>query len=212
MDSGIPARTDLKVFVVDDDASVRASLDTMLRSLGYRVEIFANGQDFLDYAALGIRGCIILDIRLPGASGLEIQRRLAAHGVTTPIIFVTGHGDIEMAVDAMKAGAIEFLTKPYREHDLLEAIRAAMDQQAQMAGEQEEHQAFQACLGTLSLREREVLDLFANGAQPKEVAHLLNIAEATVRIHRRNILNKFSMHHITALCIRYSQFLAASTK
>lgn len=203
----LPDGNGSKVYVIDDDSSVRASLDSMLRSVGYAVEVFANGQEFLAFASPGMRGCIILDIRLPGASGLEIQRRLAGMGVMVPIVFVTGHGDIAMAVDAMKAGAVEFLTKPYREMDLLEAIRAAFAQQDQLTRQWDETQAFRQGLASLSLREREVLDLFAGGAQPKEIAHRLDISEATVRIHRRNILQKFAMSHITPLCMRYSRFL-----
>jgi len=177
----------------------------MLRSVGYAVELFANGRDFLAFAASGLNGCIILDIRLPGASGLEIQRRLASMGETAPIIFVTGHGDIAMAVDAMKAGAVEFLTKPYREQDLLEAIRGAMDQQSQMADAQDDMRAFQACLDQLTAREREVLHRIARGSQAKEIAFALDLSEATVRIHRRNILLKFGVRHIMPLCIRYSR-------
>lgn len=195
------------IFVVDDEESVRNSLDSMLRSVGYPVETFANGAAFLGRAAGGLSGCAILDVRLPGASGLEIQRRLNEMGVAIPIVFITGHGDIEMAVSAMKAGAVEFLAKPYREQALLDALDAAVERHHRIAGELDSARRFEECLKTLSPREHDALALIAQGLEAKEIAHRLAISEVTVRIHRRAILRKFATKSITHLVAQYSRHI-----
>ncbi|MBU6268149.1 MAG: response regulator [Sphingomonadales bacterium] len=194
------------IFVVDDEESVRNSLDSMLRSVGYQVETFASGPAFLARAAEGISGCAIIDVRLPGASGLEIQRRLNEMGVALPVVFITGHGDIEMAVSAMKAGAVEFLAKPYREQVLLEALDTAVDRLRRDSDERDFMHRFEANLATLSPREHDALDLIAKGLEAKEIAHRLAISEVTVRIHRRAILRKFGTKSITLLVAHYARY------
>ena len=170
------------------------------------METFANGATFLARAGEGITGCAILDVRMPGTSGLEIQRRLNDMGVAIPIVFITGHGDIEMAVSAMKAGAVEFLAKPYREQALLEALDSAVHRHRRDSAEFGTARRFEESLRSLSPREHDTLALIASGLEAKQVAHRLGISEVTVRIHRRAILRKFSIKSITMLVALYARF------
>ncbi|MDE2404359.1 MAG: response regulator transcription factor [Sphingomonadales bacterium] len=195
------------IYVVDDELSVRDALDSMLRSVGYRVELFASGPAFLERAAQGLDGCAILDVRLPGMSGLEIQRRLKDLGVSIPIVFITGHGDIEMAVGAMKSGAVEFLPKPYREQALLEALDIAIDRQRRDSGELHSVRRFEESLKSLTAREQDTLALIAEGLEAKEIAFRLAISEVTVRIHRRAIVRKFGVKSVPAMVAAYARFL-----
>ena len=200
-------RVPLKVFVIDDDSAMRLSLDSVLRSVGYEVELFESGAEFLGAAQAQSYGCIVLDVRRPGPSGLEIQKRLGEAGIRMPVVFVTGHGDIAMAVQAMKAGAIEFLTKPFRDQDLLDAIgRAVEREQARLQADK--RRAFtRTLIDSLSPREQEVFSLLCQGQLGKQIAHRLAIAEATGKVHRRNIMAKLGATRISQL-FEIHRFLA----
>lgn len=178
------------VFVVDDDASIRAALESLMRSVGHEVRTFAATQDFLSAERADLPGCLVLDVRLPGTSGLQFQRELEALSLQIPIVFITGHGDIEMSVAAMKAGALEFLTKPIREQALLDAVHRgiALDRQnrADAAVLAELRERFAA----LTLREREVIPLVAAGLVNKQIASALELSEVTVKVHRAQVMHK----------------------
>lgn len=178
------------VFVVDDDVSVREALGSLIRSAGLRAETFASAQEFLARPRAEVPSCLVLDVRLPGLSGLDLQQRLAEVNMEIPIIFITGHGDVPTSVRAMKAGAIEFLTKPFLDRDLLDAIhqaihrdRAARQQQAEMG---ELHDRY----GSLTPREREVMALVVSGLLNKQVAAELGTSEITVKVHRAQVMQK----------------------
>lgn len=189
----------LKVFVIDDDRATRLSLDSVLRSVGYEVELFESGTDFLAIVDRQLYGCIISDVRLPGPSGLEIQKRLDEARIHMPLIFITGHGDIAMAVQAMKAGAIEFLTKPFRDQDILDAISKALElERVRLTRDTARAQA-QRLVDSLSAREQEIFRQLCAGKLGKQIAHELAIAEATVKVHRRNIMAKFGVASASAL-------------
>lgn len=187
------------VFVVDDDLSVREALSSLIRSVGLRVETFASAQDFLRYQRPDVTACLVLDVRMPGLSGLDLQRELAHAEKRIPIIFITGHGDIPMSVRAMKAGAIEFLPKPFRDEDLLDAIREGLERD-QVAREQRGELAeIQDKYATLTSREREVIVLLVKGMLNKQVAAELGITEITIKVHRRRILQKMNAKSLPAL-------------
>jgi FixJ family two-component response regulator len=178
------------VFVVDDDVSVREALGSLIRSAGLRVETFATAQEFLARPRAEVPSCLVLDVQLPGLSGLDLQQRMAEGNMEIPIIFITGHGDVPTSVRAMKAGAVEFLTKPFLDRDLLDAIqqaihrdRAARQQQAEMG---ELHDRF----GSLTPREREVMALVVSGLLNKQVAAELGTSEITVKVHRAQVMQK----------------------
>lgn len=195
-----------KVYVVDDDEAMRKGLDSLLRSVGYEVELFASGTQFLAYAEAGLAGCILLDVRLPGPSGLEIQRRLGESGNRTPIVFVTGYGDISMAVQAMKANAVEFLTKPFRDQDLLDAISQAMERDAACRQEQAEKDNARRLVDNLSPREHEIFVQLCLGRLGKQIAHDLQLSEATVKVHRRNIMQKLGVVSVSQMILLYGHF------
>src|SRR6266850_3788177 len=157
------------VFVVDDDVAMRESLKNLIRSVGLRVEAFASAREFLRSIRLDVPGCLVLDVRLPGFSGLDLQKRMTEAGTDIPIIFLTGHADIPMSVRAMKAGAVEFLTKPVREQDLLDAIQQALDQDRIRREDEKAVAEPRASLDTLTLREREVMALVVAGLQNKQI-------------------------------------------
>ncbi|MBV2132773.1 response regulator [Pseudomonas sp. MAP12] len=187
------------VFVVDDDLSLREALSSLIRSVGLRVETFASAQDFLRYQRPDVTACLVLDVRMPGLSGLDLQRELAHAEKRIPIIFITGHGDIPMSVRAMKAGAIEFLPKPFRDEDLLDAIREGLERD-QVAREQRGELAeIQDKYATLTSREREVIVLLVKGMLNKQVAAELGITEITIKVHRRRILQKMNAKSLPAL-------------
>lgn len=187
------------VFVVDDDLSVREALSSLIRSVGLRVETFASAQEFLRYQRPDVTACLVLDVRMPGLSGLDLQRELAHAEKRIPIIFITGHGDIPMSVRAMKAGAIEFLPKPFRDEDLLDAIREGLERD-QVAREQRGELAeIQDKYATLTSREREVIVLLVKGMLNKQVAAELGITEITIKVHRRRILQKMNAKSLPAL-------------
>src|SRR5918996_1091629 len=164
------------VFVVDDDASIREALTSLIRSVGLGVETFGSAGEFLNGQRPDAPGCLVLDVRLPGVSGLDLQRELAAAQIDLPIIFITGHGDIPMTVRAMRAGAVEFLTKPFEEEMLLRAIADAIDRSRAALGEQAKMQALRSCYATLTGREREVMALVVSGLLNKQIAGELHIS------------------------------------
>lgn len=194
------------VFIVDDDDDMRRSLESLLRSLGYTVEAFATAQTFLDRAQGQITGCLLLDVRLPGMSGLEIQRRLAEAQQKIPIVFLTAHGDIQMAVAAMKAGAVEFLSKPFREQQLIDAVAEAIEQSQQVERNCRIRNAYLQSVVLLSPKEREVLDDLSSGLQIKEVAAKRELSVSTIRVHRRNIKSKIKDSSFGELLILHRMY------
>lgn len=187
------------VFVVDDDLSVREALSNLIRSVGLRVETFASAQDFLRYQRPDVTACLVLDVRMPSLSGLDLQRELAHSDEWIPIIFITGHGDIPMSVRAMKAGAIEFLPKPFRDEDLLDAIREGLERDQVARQQRAELAEIQDKYATLTSREREVIVLIVKGMLNKQVAAELGITEITIKVHRRRILQKMKAKSLPAL-------------
>ena len=180
------------VFVVDDDPSVRSSLKFLLSSVGLQVESFDSAETFLQRKPPDAPSCLVLDVRLRGLSGLDFQRELAARNIRIPIVFVTGHGDIPMSVRAMKAGAIEFLTKPYRDQDLLDAVRIALDRDRARREQEKDLTDLQQRFDSLTPREQEVISKVVSGMLNKQIAGELGTAENTVKVHRRRAMEKMN--------------------
>jgi RNA polymerase sigma factor (sigma-70 family) len=178
------------VFVVEDDASMRNALKNLLRSVGLTAQLFESAQEFLTAHKPDVVSCLILDVRLPGISGLDLQRQLRAAKVNIPIIFITAHGDIPMSVRAMKAGAVEFLTKPFRDQDLLDAIHVALNQDRERRDSEQQVASLQSRLQSLTARERELLSWVVSGRPNKEIASELGMSEITVKVHRGNLMRK----------------------
>ena len=178
------------VLVIDDDPNVRASVGRLLRSLGLNVELFASIAEFLGSNRPDGPTCLVLDVRLPGQSGLDLQRELARSKRELPIIFITGHGDIPMSVQAMKGGAIEFLTKPFRDQDLLDAIQLGLSRDRARRDDERDLAALRDRFASLSPREREIVIQVARGRLSKQIAHDIGIAEATVKVHRSRAMQK----------------------
>jgi FixJ family two-component response regulator len=187
------------VFVVDDDASIRASIQGLLKSAGLRSEGFETAEKFLERKPLDGPSCLILDVSLPGMSGVDFQQQLKKAGLRIPIIFVTGHGDIPMTVKAMKSGAVEFLTKPFGKQDLLNAIRQALALDSVNRQEQGELAALKERYDRLTLREREVMGLVVSGMLNKQIASELGIAEITVKNHRAQVMHRMQAGSLAEL-------------
>jgi two-component system, LuxR family, response regulator FixJ len=194
------------VYIVDDDVDMIHSLESLLRSLGYLVEAYASAQSFLDRVEAGISGCVLLDVRLPAISGLEVQRRLSESHRAIPIIFLTGHGDIQMAVSAMKAGAVEFLPKPFREQQLIEAVADAMEIFEQGEDDARARNSYQQDILCLSPKERAILDDLSSGFQIKEIAAKHTLSASTIRVHRRNIKSKIKTDNINAFFVLHNKY------
>jgi RNA polymerase sigma factor (sigma-70 family) len=178
------------VFVVDDDPSVRSSLKFLLSTVGLKVESFDSADSFLRKKPAGVPSCLVLDVRLPGLSGIDIQQELAARNIRIPIIFLTGHGDISMSVRAMKAGAIEFLTKPFRDQDLLDAVRIALERDRARHEQEKEAADLQHRFDSLTPREQQVVSMLVSGMLNKQIAAQLGTAESTVKVQRSRAMEK----------------------
>lgn len=178
------------VFVIDDDESIREALKSLIRSVGLSVETFASAQDFLKSSRPDVPSCLILDVRMPGLSGLDLQRDLAEANIHIPIIFITGHGDIPMSVRAMKAGAVEFLTKPFRDQDLLDAIQQALERDRHVRSQQADNAELRNHYNSLTPRETEVFALVVKGMLNKQIALQLGTSEITIKLHRRQVMEK----------------------
>lgn len=187
------------VCIVDDDASVRDALKRLVHSVGLRVELFDSAQEFFKRHRPDVPSCLVLDVRMPGISGLDLQRQLADANVHIPIVFITGHGDIPMSVRAMKAGAIEFLTKPFRDQDLLDAIQVALERDRATRQRESEIAALRERFESLTLREREVVTKVVSGMLNKQIAAEIGITENTVKIHRSRAMEKMQAQSLAAL-------------
>ncbi len=187
------------VYVIDDDASVRNALRSLIRSVGLEAEIFGAPREFLQGQRRAAPSCLVLDVRLPGRSGLDFQRQLAEANIHIPIIFITAHGDIPMSVRAMKAGAVEFLTKPFRDQDLLDAIQVALDRDRARRRQEAEVAVLRERFESLTAREREVLPLVVSGLLNKQIAAEIGTSETTVKVHRSQLMRKMAADSVADL-------------
>jgi len=187
------------VMVVDDDAGVRNAMRSLLKSVGLNSSLFASAQEFLSAYQPSQRGCLVLDIRMPGMSGMELQEQLNIRGAVIPVIFMSGHADIAMAVEAMQHGAFDFLQKPFREQDLLDRIQRAITKDSELRQSLGEHARIKSHLESLTPREREVLDLMTQGKQNKVVGQELGISPRTIEIHRARVMEKMGAHSVAEL-------------
>jgi FixJ family two-component response regulator len=187
------------VFVIDDDVSVRRALSNLFQSVGLKVQVFGSAPEMLQSKLPDVVGCLVLDIRLPGLSGLDLQTELANANIQIPIIFMTGHGDIPMTVRAMKGGAVDFLTKPFREQEMLDAVLTAIERDRMRREADQAVVHLRELFGALSSREREVLTLVSSGLMNKQVAAELGLAEITVKIHRGHIMRKMGANSLADL-------------
>jgi FixJ family two-component response regulator len=200
---------DCVVYVVDDDTSVRASLKSLFQSVGLHVELFESTEHFVQNERSDTPCCLVLDVRLPGRSGLEFQKELANSGIDMPIIFLTGHGDIPMSVQAMKAGAVEFLTKPCRDQDLIDAVRLSIARDRERRDGDKHFADLKAHFATLTAREKEVMGFVAAGLLNKQIAGEMGVSEVTVKMHRGNIMRKMQARSLAEL-VRMADLLGAT--
>jgi FixJ family two-component response regulator len=187
------------VFIVDDDLSIRTALKSLIRSVGLEVETFGSCQEFMKFRRPEVPSCLVLDVRLPGMSGLDFQKELCSSGVRLPVIFITAHGDIPMSVRAMKAGAVEFLTKPFRDQDLLDAIYLSLERDRVRQSAEKEIAELKVRLETLTARERELLPLVISGKPNKQIADAIGTSEVTVKFHRGNLMRKMQVESLADL-------------
>jgi two-component system response regulator FixJ len=187
------------VFIVDDDPAIRFAMQALMDSVNIEHEIFASGDEFLEKTDDRRAGCLVLDIRMPGLGGLELQEELIKRGSTLPIIFITGHGDVPMAVDAMQKGAVDFIQKPFRDQDLLDRIREAIKTDQERREEQQRHAEVAERLDRLTNREREVFDLVVTGKPNKVIAYELGVSQRTVEIHRARVMEKMQARSLADL-------------
>ena len=187
------------VFVIDDDVAVRATLSSLFRSVGLRVELFGSAREFAQIKMPDVASCLVLDIRLPGVSGLDFQAELAEADIRIPIIFMTGHGDIPMSVKAMKAGAVDFLTKPFRDQDILDAVIRALERDQKRRDSQKTVSELRILFDSLTSREREVMTHVADGLMNKQIAAKLGITEITVKVHRGHMMRKMKARSLIDL-------------
>jgi FixJ family two-component response regulator len=197
------------VIIVDDDAAIRASLDSLFRSVGLQTRLFGSPAELLGGQLPAGPGCIVLDVRLPGVSGLDLQGQLTRQGIEFPIIFMTGHGDIPMSVRAMKAGAVDFLSKPFRDQDMLDAVTAAIERDTQRRSQAAIKDDLRAQYETLTAREREVMGYVTAGLMNKQVAGMIGLSEITVKIHRGNVMRKMEVRSLADL-VRKAEALGVS--
>ena len=187
------------VFVIDDDVAMRATLSSLFRSVGLRVELFGSAHEFAQVKMPDVASCLVLDIRLPGVSGLDFQAELAEADIRIPIIFMTGHGDIPMSVKAMKAGAVDFLTKPFRDQDILDAVIRALERDQKRRDSQKAVSELRILFDSLTSREREVMTNVADGFMNKQIAAKLGITEITVKVHRGHMMRKMKARSLIDL-------------
>jgi len=199
------------VFIVDDDRGLRQAIHDLVESVGLRAESFASGEDFLRAKRMNRPSCLVLDVRLPQMSGLDFQQRLTETGIQIPIIFITAHGDIPMSVRALKSGALEFLTKPFRDQDLLDAIHQALERDRGAREQQSEIHNLQERVRTLTAREQEVMNLVVSGMLNKQIASEIGTSEATVKIHRGNVMRKMKAGSVVDL-VRMADKLKPSSR
>ncbi len=197
------------VFIVDDDAPLRESLRNLFRSVGLQAQTFGSAKEFLQVQPPDAPCCLVLDVRLPGISGIDFQAELHNAGMNIPIVFVTGHGDIPMSVRAMKAGAVEFLTKPFRDQELLDSVRIALERHREQRQQEQSFARIKACFDTLTPRELEVISLVSTGLMNKQIAGQLEISEITVKVHRVNGMRKIGAKSMAEL-VRMADILGIS--
>ena len=201
------------VFVVDDDKAVRKSLERLIKSVDLTVQAFSSAREFLESDPSSGPSCLVLDVRMPGLSGIDLQKELGKMGYTIPIIFITGYGDIQMSVRTMKRGAIDFLTKPFNDQDLLDAIHRAIEKDKQTRREQDEIGTIQQRVDSLTPREREVFSLVVTGMLNKQVAYDLGMSEKTVKVHRSRVMDKMQADSLAELVrLAYKVGIGSSTR